>query len=235
MVAQRSRGPEQVGQTRGFLVGVAAPQRLDAHLAAQRDGVDRVVADRGDADPRGENRGHGVRFGRHVQHGERHVHRLPVIALTTLLRSATCVEELVDELAAPAGRRRSPATASAAGRRTRSRRRSADEIACGASRAFASSGHPDQQRLDVVGQQRPPAGRRREGRSRHPGPARTRWPRPGRDRTPRCGPRAELRKKKASPTGICRASHRAAVQREIGERQIAVGHRAVAQRRRADR
>src|SRR3954453_11531144 len=76
--------PEQVDQAVGLGVGVWPPQRIDAYLATQCDGVDGFVTDRGCTDPGGENRSHRVRFGCHAEDGERHLSHWA----TTLLRSS---------------------------------------------------------------------------------------------------------------------------------------------------
>jgi hypothetical protein len=43
---------EQVDEALGLFVGVGPPQRFDADLAAQRDGLDRLVITGRDADAR---------------------------------------------------------------------------------------------------------------------------------------------------------------------------------------
>jgi hypothetical protein len=80
--------PEQVDQALRLGVGIPAPQRVNADLTAQRDRVDRIVADRGNAQPRHQDRCRRIRFGRHVKDRERHLgharsasaSRSPVIA-----------------------------------------------------------------------------------------------------------------------------------------------------------
>ena len=196
VAAQRSRGPNKSSSPVGLLVGVGPPQRLDANLTAQRDGVDRLVAGGGDADLGGQDRCHRVRFGRHVQHLER--------------QSSSAVMAVAPRCA----RRRAAKKPSMNCSRLRSavesppqQPKSADEFVAGVdghqealrSRvAVAVVGDPDQQRFDVVGEQAHP---RIAGRPSPtpPCPTRIRWHRPGPGRTPRCGPARSCGRRTRNP------------------------------------
>ena len=180
----------------------------------------------GDADARGEDRRHRVRFGGHVQDGEGHVSHRCVTGATTLLRVAIGREEFVDVLAGVLS------AVEAAPQHPQP----ADELVAGVDRhQIADRAARSRRRAPVPAAPRcrrracPPGGRRRGCRSTRRDPVRIRWRRPGRDRTPPCGPSAELRKKNASPTGICSASHRRRSSAKSGEREVAVGDGAVAQ------
>ena len=116
-----------------------------------------------------------------------------------------------------------PRHSCAAGRRARSRRRSAR----GSTRRAARRSRSARTRnASTSGSQRRQHGvGRRRARPTSRAAAATRSRPRGSGRTRRTRSSVEFTKKKATLTGICSASHCAGRQPEVGEREVAVGHR----------
>ena len=231
-VATNARASPNRSTSQAGLVGlvVAAPLRLDPHLAAQRDRVHRRAGRLRDPQPRGQLRRRGVRLGDDVDDRELVAASWSPVGIRVAHRAAPCVRHRSKKSSIAARASVPP-----------SKPRHSHPQSCRPARSRRRSAPGGTEHRRVSGRRRAAAAPRRRGAAaRAAGWRRRRCSHASSGELGLGGPgRAGVEGDDPTLHGVVEEERQAdrdlqrvplgRAQREVGEREVAVGHRAVAQ------